>query len=111
MEFTPSQQRAIGFARAKPQLIACAGSGRTEVVEQGVAHLLWPESGGLAPRNIIAFTFTEKAAAELKEQIVNPSGTFLGLAMYVGTIHAFSPETTVGWVAPGARVMPSLTEN
>ena len=44
-------------------LIACAGSGKTEVVARRVVHLLRSEGGGLAPRNIIAFTFTDKAAA------------------------------------------------
>ena len=97
MDFTPSQQRAIGFDLANLQLIACAGSGKTEVVAQRVVHLLRAEGGGLAPRNIIAFTFTEKAAAELKERIVRRVhellGDLPGLAeMFVGTIHAFALE-------------------
>lgn len=78
------------------QLIACAGSGKTEVVARRVVHLLSPEQG-LLPRNIIAFTFTEKAAAELKERIVKRCraalGDIPGLAeMFVGTIHAFCLE-------------------
>jgi DNA helicase-2/ATP-dependent DNA helicase PcrA len=60
--------------------------------------LLTPgEGGGLAPRNIIAFTFTDKAAAELKERIITRCheafGEVTGLAeMFVGTIHAFCLE-------------------
>jgi DNA helicase-2/ATP-dependent DNA helicase PcrA len=77
------------------QLIACAGSGKTEVVARRVVHLLSPNGRNLAPRNIIAFTFTDKAAAELKERIVlrvrEGLGDIAGLAeMFVGTIHAFA---------------------
>ena len=81
------------------QLIACAGSGKTEVVARRVAHLL-TKSGDdcLKPRNIVAFTFTEKAAAELKERIIRRTteakgGDVTGMAeMYVGTIHGFCQE-------------------
>ena len=73
MKFTASQKKAIGLANGNIQLIACAGSGKTEVVAQRVVYLLRRDGGGLAPRNIIAFTFTDKAAAELKERIVTPS--------------------------------------
>src|SRR5215472_431728 len=97
MKFTPSQLRAIGFGLANLQLIACAGSGKTEVVAQRIVHLLRSDGGCLAPRNIIAFTFTDKAAAELKERIVRrvheALGNLPGLAeMFVGTIHAFALE-------------------
>jgi DNA helicase-2/ATP-dependent DNA helicase PcrA len=69
----------------------------SEVVARRVVHLLAPSGGGLAPRNIIAFTFTDKAAAELKERIVRrvreSLGELPGLAeMFVGTIHAFALE-------------------
>ena len=97
MKFTKSQKKAIGFGFANLQLIACAGSGKTEVVARRVAHLLSSDGGGLAPRNIVAFTFTDKAAAELKERIVRrvreTFGDLPGLAeMFVGTIHAFALE-------------------
>lgn len=68
MKFTAEQLRAIGHQSGNLQIIACAGSGKTEVVAQRVANLL---KGGaaarLAPRNIVAFTFTDRAAAELEK--------------------------------------------
>lgn len=73
MQLTGAQHSAINHAGGNLQLIACAGSGKTEVVAQRVVHLLNPQRGGLAPANIIAFTFTDKAAGELKERIVTLS--------------------------------------
>lgn len=99
MNFTKSQEDAIKHTKGNLQLIACAGSGKTEVVARRVANLLKksPDGGGCIPANIVAFTFTEKAAAELKERIVarcrEEIGEIPGLAeMYVGTIHAFCLE-------------------
>ncbi len=91
MNFTAAQLLAISHQGGNLQLIACAGSGKTEVVARRVASLL---KNGLAPRNIVAFTFTDKAAAELKERIITRCreelGELHGMAeMYVGTIHAF----------------------
>lgn len=96
MEFTPDQVRAIEHPGTNLQLIACAGSGKTEVVARRIARLLRPRpNGGLAPSAIIAFTYTEKAAAELKERIQSrvreELGELPGMAeMYVGTIHGFA---------------------
>lgn len=98
MKLTKSQLRAIEHNGRNLQLIACAGSGKTEVVARRVVHLLTPgQLDSLAPANIVAFTFTEKAAAELKERIVTRTrgalGDIPGLAeMFVGTIHAFCLE-------------------
>lgn len=98
MKLTTSQRNAIEHTGRNLQLIACAGSGKTEVVARRVVHLLTPgRTDSLAPRNIIAFTFTDKAAAELKERIVTRTrealGELSGMAeMFVGTIHAFCLE-------------------
>ena len=95
MKLTDSQLKAIEYDGHNLQLIACAGSGKTEVVARRVVQLLTPgRPDSLAPANIVAFTFTEKAAAELKERIVTRTraalGDIPGLAeMFVGTIHAF----------------------
>ena len=71
-KFTLRQQDAIAHVQGSLQIIACAGSGKTEVVAQRVVNLLRPVTAGgagCAPENIVAFTFTEKASAELKERI------------------------------------------
>ena len=91
--YTPAQQEAIGCLDETLQIIACAGSGKTQVISQRIANLL--AQPGVAPRNIVAFTFTEKAAAELKDRIlslVEQTGSSpVGLAeMYVGTMHGYA---------------------
>ena len=98
MKLTNEQKAAIDYDGHNLQLIACAGSGKTEVVAQRVARLLDPaRPGAMKPKNIVAFTFTDKAAAELKHRIVTRTreslGNINGLAeMFVGTIHAFCLE-------------------
>lgn len=98
MKLTQSQRRAIRSTAHNLQLIACAGSGKTEVVARRVAHMLTRRRGRLRPANIVAFTFTNKAAAELKERILLRTEEALGQAlvgaaeMYVGTIHGFCQE-------------------
>ena len=99
MELTTAQRQAIEHGGRNLQLIACAGSGKTEVVARRIAHLLTMlDDDRLEPRNIVAFTFTEKAAAELKERIFRRSreahgGDITGMAeMYVGTIHGFCQD-------------------
>jgi DNA helicase II / ATP-dependent DNA helicase PcrA len=98
VKLTLAQEKAVTYGGRNLQLIACAGSGKTEVVAQRVVRLLTPgRSETLLPRNIIAFTFTDKAAAELKERIVTRTreslGDIPGMAeMFVGTIHAFCLE-------------------
>ena len=95
MDLTPDQQRAIEGRRSNLQLIACAGSGKTEVVARRVAYLLDSRtSPKLAPAEIVAFTFTNKAAAELKHRIQQRVAELpdppLGMAdLYVGTIHGY----------------------
>jgi DNA helicase-2/ATP-dependent DNA helicase PcrA len=97
VELTDTQEEAITYCGRNLQLIACAGSGKTEVVARRVVQLLSPDGQALLPRNIIAFTFTDKAAAELKERVVTRTrealGDIPGMAeMFVGTIHAFCLE-------------------
>lgn len=95
MNYTASQQRAIATIDRNLQIIACAGSGKTQVISRRIINILESKkSAGIRPENIVAFTFTEKAAGELKNRIQRLSlehlGTDEGLAgMYVGTIHAY----------------------
>jgi DNA helicase II / ATP-dependent DNA helicase PcrA len=95
VNYTPSQLRAIATIDRNLQIIACAGSGKTQVISRRIVNILESKkSAGIKPENVVAFTFTEKAAGELKDRIQRLSlehlGTDEGLAgMYVGTIHAY----------------------
>lgn len=98
MELTAPQQAAIRYSGRNLQLIACAGSGKTEVVARRIAHLLTRPRRPLQPSNVVAFTFTNKAAAELKERVLLRTEEALGqrmpgfAEMYVGTIHGFCQD-------------------
>ena len=95
MDYTPSQARAFKTINNNLQIIACAGSGKTQVISRRIVKILESKkSAGVKPANIVAFTFTEKAAGELKNRIqqlcLEHLGTDEGLAeMYVGTIHGY----------------------
>ena len=95
MQLTSSQQEAIAAASRNLQILACAGSGKTEVLAHRVAHVLTRQHNPLAPANVVAFTFTNKAAAELRRRIVDrvterSPQPVTGMAdMFIGTIHSF----------------------
>lgn len=90
-KFSESQQEAITTNDKHLRIIACAGSGKTTTVAGKVAYLLDPlNQFDIKPENIIAFTYTEKAAGELKNKILNNVGQYRGMAnMYIGTIHGW----------------------
>lgn len=85
--------RAVAHRGSHVQIIAAAGSGKTEVVSQRVAALLVE---GVPASSIVAFTFTERAAAELKRRIEIRVSERLGEGaldrlggLFVGTIHSY----------------------
>jgi DNA helicase-2/ATP-dependent DNA helicase PcrA len=84
---------AVAHRGGHMHIVAAAGSGKTEVVSQRVASLL---ADGEPAESMVAFTFTEKAAAELKERIRERATAVIGEAatdqlgrLYVGTIHGY----------------------
>ena len=91
MEYTPEQIEAIEHRSGNLQILACAGSGKTEVISKRVAALV---AEGVPKDALVAFTFTDRAAEELKVRIRRhleermPLDPSLG-DMYVGTIHSF----------------------
>ncbi len=92
MQFTQEQLKATESIDGNLQIVACAGSGKTQVVSQRIINIL--KSGNATPRNIVAFTYTDKAAAELKHRILTLAaeqlGGITGLAeLYIGTIHSW----------------------
>jgi DNA helicase-2/ATP-dependent DNA helicase PcrA len=90
--YTRAQEEAVACLDQPLQIIACAGSGKTQVISQRIAGILGQP--GIKPKNVVAFTFTAKAAAELKERVLTTVereiGTVHGLAeMYIGTMHGY----------------------
>ena len=86
--------RAVQHRGSHLQIIASAGAGKTEVVSQRVVSLI---QEGIDGREIVAFTFSKKAAEELKDRIVErveerlgPDGLTKIAGLFVGTIHAYS---------------------
>ena len=93
IRLSPEQKSIVEDRNSRLQVIACAGSGKTESISRRVASLI---EEGASPESIVAFTFTEKAAAELKDRIYKrvselKGKDFLGRLgpMFVGTIHAY----------------------
>lgn len=88
---TRDQQTAIDHEGGNLLILACAGSGKTETLARRIANMV---AKGADRGSIVAFTFTEHAAAELKHRIRQkleatvPDEPALG-DMYVGTIHSF----------------------
>lgn len=81
------------FLKGNLQIIACAGSGKTEFVSERIA--LQIEQKIARPEEVVAFTFTEKAAEELKFRVRSKIKELIGHQpdigdMYIGTIHAFA---------------------
>ena len=90
--YTQAQEEAVACLDQPLQIVACAGSGKTQVISQRIVRIL--ARPGVTPKNIVAFTFTEKAAAELKERVLalveKELGTVHGIAeMYIGTMHGY----------------------
>lgn len=91
VKLTSEQQEAISEIDRNLQIVACAGSGKTEVITRRIANILQSKPD-VKPENIVAFTFTEKAAASMKVRIAKALGDDSGRSisrMYIGTIHGF----------------------
>jgi DNA helicase-2/ATP-dependent DNA helicase PcrA len=84
-DLNPSQQAAVEHRGGPLLIVAGAGSGKTRVLTRRIAHLL--ATGDANPGQILAITFTNKAAAEMKERVVEIVGP-ASRAMTVSTFHS-----------------------
>ncbi len=84
-DLNPSQQAAVEHRGGPLLIVAGAGSGKTRVLTRRIAHLL--ASGDATPGEILAITFTNKAAAEMKERVAELVGQ-ASRAMLVSTFHS-----------------------
>ncbi len=81
----PQQREAVLFGEGALLILAGAGSGKTRVLTMRIAHLI--KEQGIAPWKILAFTFTNKAAAEMKERVANQMDRPVD-SMWIGTFHS-----------------------
>lgn len=93
ISLSPEQQAVVSYRDGHLQVVACAGSGKTESISRRVAALI---DEGAEPHQIIAFTFTERAATALKARVTkrvaeSKGNEFLDRLgpMFVGTIHSY----------------------
>lgn len=84
-ELNKSQREAVKFVDGASLVIAGAGSGKTRVLTYKIAYLL---NKGLAPSSILALTFTNKAAREMKARVAGLVGENIARYLWMGTFHS-----------------------
>lgn len=84
-ELNAEQKLAVQHLEGPLMIVAGAGSGKTKVLTTRIAHLM---QNGVDPFNILALTFTNKAAAEMKERIERILGNSEARNLYIGTFHS-----------------------
>ncbi len=83
--FNPSQRAAVEYCNGPSLVIAGAGSGKTRVLTYKIAYLM---EQGYQPWSILALTFTNKAAGEMKSRIADIVGAEYARMLWMGTFHS-----------------------
>lgn len=106
--FNPQQLKAVLHADGPMLVLAGAGSGKTRIIAHRVAYLVTYQH--IAPDNIVAVSFTNKAARELKQRVADLIGMQDASRCHLSTFHALGAEilrtyiTKLGWKLPFAII-------
>ncbi|CAI2719394.1 ATP-dependent helicase [Nitrospina watsonii] len=85
-ELNPEQLKAVRHTDGPLMLVAGAGSGKTRAITFRILHMI--RDKGIDPENILAITFTNKAAAEMRERVVKQMGAGGGRVPWISTFHS-----------------------
>ena len=86
-KLNPQQKAAVQYVNGPLLVLAGAGSGKTSVITKKIAWLI--RDYGIAPRNIVAVTFTNKAAREMKTRVADLMNGEHGKELLISTFHSF----------------------
>lgn len=84
LELNPNQQKAVNHIEGPMLVLAGAGSGKTKVLTNRIANLI---DNGISPYNILAITFTNKAAKEMKDRVISLIGNTAS-SIQISTFHS-----------------------
>jgi DNA helicase II / ATP-dependent DNA helicase PcrA len=103
----PEQRAAVDHGQGPLLVMAGAGTGKTRVITERIANLL-ASNPELAGENILALTFTDKAAAEMKHRVLKAAGNDRAKDVWLSTFHSFCLEKILREANPDIQPLDDI---